>query len=431
MAADSLAPEDLLSPIAPDRPAGEPFEYSEGYYRIKNARKSDRPEDVGGYERLDGFKTADFEQVRELCEQTLREKSKDLQTAVWLTEANLRTRGFPGLGTSLTLLRELLERDWESLSPDLSEGLETRSVILEWLNEKLAAEVRQLPLTVPAQPDGEGLAYVQYADSRIVGSKADCTKPNGDLDEKRFAIYKQQVEKDGRTPAEAWDEALSRTSPDFFENLLGDLEQVLADHEALSQVCEEKFGAEAAPALSEGKQALLECRDLIQRIVLVNRKNAAGPAAEAEEGGVAVVTSPAATPLPSSAAEAGGASEADWQAAQNLIRQGRIDEGVVEMRRLAAKETTGRARFQRKLFLAEVCLSSNRLRLARLILEELHEQIDKLQLQDWEGPELIGRVWSKLYQTYRKGEGGDQTKADQLYQRLCRLDPWQAYSCGE
>ncbi len=50
------------------------------------------------------------------------------------------------------------------------------------------------------------------------------------------------------------------------------------------------------------------------------------------------------------------------------------------MTRLAASETSGRSRFERKLLLAEVCLATHRERLAKAVLEELAEQIDKHQL---------------------------------------------------
>jgi type VI secretion system protein ImpA len=102
------------------------------------------------------------------------------------------------------------------------------------------------------------------------------------------------------------------------------------------------------------------------------------------------------------------------------------------MTRVAASETSGRARFQRKLLLAEVCLASRRERLARSILEELAEQIDKYQLEFWESSELISSVWTTLHRLYRHGgDASDADRAAKLYERLCRLDPWQALGCGE
>src|SRR5262249_50232374 len=117
--------------------------------------------------------------------------------------------------------------------------------------------------------------------------------------------------------------------------------------------------------------------------------------------------------------------------AAEFIRSGDVDRGLHEMTRLASGETSGRDRFQRKLLLAEVCLTSKRERLARSILEELVEQIDKLQLESWESTELISSVWTRLYRLYKQSDSSDHDRAAKLYERLCRLDPWQALGCSE
>jgi type VI secretion system protein ImpA len=118
-----------------------------------------------------------------------------------------------------------------------------------------------------------------------------------------------------------------------------------------------------------------------------------------------------------------------WQEAEQLIRSGKVDAGLSAMTRLAASETTGRNRFQRKLLLAEICLSSRRSELARAILEELAEQIDTFKLADWEASDLVGGVWTRLYRLYKTSD--DKDRAKELFERLCRLDPWQALSCEE
>ena len=96
---------------------------------------------------------------------------------------------------------------------------------------------------------------------------------------------------------------------------------------------------------------------------------------------------------------------------------------------LAAAETTGRSRFQRKMLLAEACLASRRERLARLVLEELSEQIDHYHLESWESSELIGAVWIRLWELFK--DGPEKEQAAKLYGRLCRLDPWQALGCDQ
>jgi hypothetical protein len=132
-----------------------------------------------------------------------------------------------------------------------------------------------------------------------------------------------------------------------------------------------------------------------------------------------------------SSGASGSALAGSWQEAERLVRSGQVDAGLAEMTRLAAAETSGRNRFQRKLLLAEVCIASKREQLARAILEELAEQIDKFQLEIWETSDLVSSVWTRLYRLYKHGSQPDADRARKLYDRLCRLDPWQALACGE
>jgi type VI secretion system protein ImpA len=127
----------------------------------------------------------------------------------------------------------------------------------------------------------------------------------------------------------------------------------------------------------------------------------------------------------------GGSASGAWHEAEMMVRSGQIDKGLAQMIQLSARETCGRNRFQRKLLLAEVCLSSKRERLARAILEELAEQIDSLHLESWESTELIAGVWLRLHKLYKGTDRPDPDRAAKLYERLCRLDPWQALNCGE
>jgi hypothetical protein len=158
---------------------------------------------------------------------------------------------------------------------------------------------------------------------------------------------------------------------------------------------------------------------------------AAAAAAGAGTGSGAAEAAPAKAPLvrlPVMDGETG--SSGSWAQAEALVRAGNLEQGLAEMGRLAATETSGRNRFLRKLLLAEICLAQDRTRLAQTILEELTEQIDKLNLENWETPQVVGGVWSRLYRIYRKAEpNADRTLT--LYKRLSRLDPWQALACSE
>ena len=65
-----------------------------------------------------------------LAGEALATRSKDLQLAAWLTEAQLGREGFAGLREGLELTRALIERFWDHLHPqadDLAVGLSTRA----------------------------------------------------------------------------------------------------------------------------------------------------------------------------------------------------------------------------------------------------------------------------------------------------------------
>jgi hypothetical protein len=71
--------------------------------------------------------------------------------------------------------------------------------------------------------------------------------------------------------------------------------------------------------------------------------------------------------------------------------------------------------------------------LAKSILEELNELVDKHNLTAWETSEMIGAVWTRLVRCYREKSAGtaNPDKAMEFFLKLSRLDPWQALACGE
>lgn len=113
--------EELLAPIEDENPAGEDVSYEPDYGQIGHLRDDRRGE-------------RDFEQIIEIATRILREQSKDLTVAIWLTEALLRTEGYGGLETGLRLVDELMERYDEDLYPRESED---RAFALEFLGDGL------------------------------------------------------------------------------------------------------------------------------------------------------------------------------------------------------------------------------------------------------------------------------------------------------
>jgi type VI secretion system protein ImpA len=111
---------DLLNPIAGDNPSGSDIRYDgklSVYDQIKDARRAD--DDLAQGEWQHERKVADFPKIVKLGQEVLATRSKDLQVAVWVTEALLRTEGFAGLQQGLTLCRDLIANFWDTLYPPI------------------------------------------------------------------------------------------------------------------------------------------------------------------------------------------------------------------------------------------------------------------------------------------------------------------------
>jgi len=430
--------DDLLDPISPEQPAGADMRWSPEWDRIREARRADDDLDAGRWAKRER-KVSDWRLVRELATEMLRYRSKDLQLAMWLTEANIKLQGFAGLREGLRITRELMVRYWDNgLYPTMEDGPEDRAGPFEWLNNKLVDSIVAIPITV-REDQGRDYNFIDLEDARRVGSEANFKTKDGDVDSKKKKAYDEAIT-GGHVSLELFDAAVKATKRRGAEQLSADFRQTYDEFKALEKVIDDKFG-DAAPNLAACRTALSEIRQAVEDIL--EQKRRAEPAAPPP---ILVSTDQAQTPqnsdglpqtirLPAQIAATKGSPVAlpdSWLEAESLIRSGQVDKGLQEMARLAARETSGRDRFQGKLLLAEACLASKRDRLARSILEELAEQIDKLQLESWESSELISRVWTRLYQLYKQGgDSSDLDRADKLYQRLCRLDPWQALACNE
>lgn len=431
MATAPIHTDDLLDPISADQPAGVDLRWTAEYDRIKEARRSDDGLQAGQWAKRE-TKTADWRAVQELSASLLRNRSKDLQLALWLTEANIRLQGFAGLRDGFHVTRELISRYWDrGLYPPIEDGPEDRAGPFEWLNSKLIDSIAAIPLTA-REDGGPDYSYIDFEDARRVGTETACRNADGDIDAKKKRDYDSALSQ-GRPSMEMFERALKETRRLRFEEFHSSFQEAYKEFKELEKVIDEKFGDDAAPNLANCRSGLNDIRQAMSEFLVRKRKDEPDPApladAPREGAGPSQASDPVVVRFPLSLSGAQSApSASSWQEAELLVRSGEIDRGLAEMTRLAAAETTGRCRFERKLLLAEVCMTTGRERLARLILEELAEQIDKFQLEAWESSELISSVWTKLYKVYT--QAGDD-RASKLYERLCKLDPWQALGCTE
>ncbi len=255
--------DDLLNPIAGDNPSGENLRYAPVYDQIKEARREEEEIAQGDWQHE--RKKADWPLVIKLTGEALAKKSKDLQIAAWLTEALLHREGFQGLKDGLDLTRNLLETFWDTLYPEIEEGdLEMRATPLEWIGSRLDQPIRQVTLT------RSGLDWLRYKDSRSVPYETDTAK----------AEQRAQAVQDGKLTPEEFDEAVSGTPTQFYEDRMTQLVGCLESTDALAALCDEKFG-DYSPNFNSLKKSLEEIRQVVH-VLLAKRRQAEAPAAQAE-----------------------------------------------------------------------------------------------------------------------------------------------------
>ena len=108
--------EELLAPIPGEEPCGEDMAFSAEYDRIQEARRGDDPTLDQG-EWVTDLKVADWPAVYRDTTALLATRTKDLQLAVWFSEASARLHGFEGLAQGYRLVAGLCERYWDTLYP--------------------------------------------------------------------------------------------------------------------------------------------------------------------------------------------------------------------------------------------------------------------------------------------------------------------------
>lgn len=119
-----------------------------------------------------------------------------------------------------------------------------------------------------------------------------------------------------------------------------------------------------------------------------------------------------------------------YDMAVEAARAGRPQEAIQILAREAAQERSGRARFQRKVQMAQICLGAGLEAIAYPILEELAAEIERRRLEEWEAPDMVAHVLALLLRSINKlGLSGEQKQ--KIYAWICRLDPVQALACSK
>jgi type VI secretion system protein ImpA len=133
---------------------------------------------------------------------------------------------------------------------------------------------------------------------------------------------------------------------------------------------------------------------------------------------------------PSSESAGESAPPDSFQVAMGLARSGDVQQAIEILTREIAHERSGRARFQRKIQLAQICMSTGHEAIAYPILFEMADEIEQRKLEDWEASDVIAHPLALLFRCMNQLDGDADLKR-KLYARICRLDPVQALACAK
>lgn len=255
--------EVLLTPIAGDNPAGEPMQYSGLYDEIREARRADDTS-VSYGEWQTELKVADFRKVVELAISALSTQTKDLQIAVWLTEALTGQYGFAGFRDGLQLIRRLEEDFWDTLYPEIDEGdMEARANAIDWMNTQkgLTLSLKKIPITA-----GEGFNFINWEESTRFDIPEDIDSLSFEEKEK-FKALKAQAETENRKTGEQWRRAKNQTNRAFCETLNLTLQECFTALNELDRVNEEKFDRNQVPGVNDLKKTLNSISTVVSKLV--------------------------------------------------------------------------------------------------------------------------------------------------------------------
>jgi type VI secretion system protein ImpA len=271
--------ESLLAPIPGANPAGVPLS-PELRRKLDDKRKDKDPKKFAPNDPLrpEKYEPPDWAGIVEIATQAVEQSSKDLLVAARLSEALVKEQGFGGLRDGLRLMRRMVGECWDRIHPIIEEGdLEVRATAFLWLDDELkAARFPYTVRTVPLTRGGEGQIY-------------------------SYQTWKDAQDSRGAVTAAEFDQAVAATAREHCQAVADDLGEAVAEVAEVTKILGERMG-EAAPSLSQLRQALNDCQDLTQMIL--KRKGpapAAGtPPAEAAapaNGTASAAPSPAARPI--------------------------------------------------------------------------------------------------------------------------------------
>lgn len=119
--------------------------------------------------------------------------------------------------------------------------------------------------------------------------------------------------------------------------------------------------------------------------------------------------------------------EASYAKARQMVQAGDPDGAIQLLMGRADREGSERASFVTRGEAARVMVERGEVEVARPILDELLREIEEHKLEDWEAGDVVAKPLGLLYRCLDPTEG---PLRQQIYQRICRLDPLLAREIG-
>ena len=108
--------------------------------------------------------------------------------------------------------------------------------------------------------------------------------------------------------------------------------------------------------------------------------------------------------------------------ARELMARGHLPQALQILMRDAAQQPSGRARFLRRLQMAQLCVGAGQAKVAYPVLDELVKEIDQRQLEEWEATEMIAPPLALLLKCLDDSSENGSVR-ESVFNRLCRIDP--------
>jgi type VI secretion system protein ImpA len=113
--------------------------------------------------------------------------------------------------------------------------------------------------------------------------------------------------------------------------------------------------------------------------------------------------------------------------AKEALAGGQEEKAFAIMRGEIGRQRSGRGRFRRTMQLIDLAISAGKDAIAQPLLDDVTAMIEDHKLDSWEDPEQVASDLLKLLRNSRKIQD-DSNGRQEMFERICRLDPVQALS---